>query len=207
MRTLKDPKERRNEILNIAQKLFYTKGYDKSTINDILEAAGIAKGTFYYYFKSKEEVMDAIIKRIVDDIIESAEIIAKDTKMTAEEKLCKIIMRQSPDVKKTDEVLEELHQVENAQLHQKSIVETILRLTPILAEVIEQGIDEGVFKTPYPKESIECLLVSSQFLFDESIFHFETDELEKKVKAYIYMMEKTLGAQDGSLSYITKLFK
>ncbi|WP_312609309.1 TetR/AcrR family transcriptional regulator, partial [Mammaliicoccus sciuri] len=70
MRTVKHPEERKNDILNAAEALFSTKGYQKTTIIDILKAVGIAKGTFYYYFASKEEVMDAIIDRIIkEDII------------------------------------------------------------------------------------------------------------------------------------------
>jgi AcrR family transcriptional regulator len=61
MRVIKEPEERRNEILDTAETLFFTKGYGKTTVNDILQAIGIAKGTFYYYFKSKEEVMDAVL--------------------------------------------------------------------------------------------------------------------------------------------------
>lgn len=66
MRTVKEYEERRNEILDTAEKLFVSKGYMKTTVNDILREIGIAKGTFYHYFKSKEEVMDAIITRIVN---------------------------------------------------------------------------------------------------------------------------------------------
>lgn len=65
-RVVKEAEARRNEILDAAEILFTGKGYAKTTIIDILEAVGIAKGTFYYHFKSKEEVMDAIIDRIVE---------------------------------------------------------------------------------------------------------------------------------------------
>ena len=78
MRISKKPEERKNEILDNAEKLFGTKGYSKTTINDILLAVGIAKGTFYYYFKSKEEVMDAIVMRFIDNGIENIKAIAKE---------------------------------------------------------------------------------------------------------------------------------
>lgn len=73
MRVVKEHEERRNEILNTAQTLFVTKGYMKTTINDILQAIGIAKGTFYHYFKSKEEVLDAIIERIIQADVAKAQ--------------------------------------------------------------------------------------------------------------------------------------
>jgi len=66
MRISKEPEERRNEILDTAEMLFFTKGYARTTVNDVLQVIGIAKGTFYYYFKSKEEVMDAVVVRFID---------------------------------------------------------------------------------------------------------------------------------------------
>lgn len=90
-------------------------------------------------------------------------------------------------------------------MHQKSLVETIQQLTPILTKVIEQGIAEGCFSTPYPKETIEILLVSSQFLFDEGIFGWQSDELLQKVVAFVYIVETTLGAEKGSFNYLLEM--
>lgn len=50
MRIVKDGGERRKELLDTARRLFISKGYEKTSINDILKEVGIAKGTFYYYF-------------------------------------------------------------------------------------------------------------------------------------------------------------
>ena len=91
-------------------------------------------------------------------------------------------------------------------MHQKSLVETVIRLSPILAEVVEQGIQEGVFHTPNRKESIEFLLVSSQFLLDRGIFQWEEEELQKKVEAFTLILERVLGAEKGSFAYVTRLY-
>src|SRR5690606_25914476 len=154
---------------------------------------GIAKGTFYYYFKSKEDVMDAIVDRFIETGVRAAENIAQDSTLKASEKIFQIIMAQNPDDSGKGKMIEELHRVNNAEMHQKSLVETILKLTPILTEVIEQGIDEGTFNTPYPKETVEVLLVSSGFLFDEGIFQWEASELIQKAIAFTYILETTLG--------------
>ncbi|MBM4625244.1 TetR family transcriptional regulator, partial [Micrococcus sp. JV4] len=92
MRTVKHPEERKNDILNAAEKLFSTKGYQQTTIIDILKAVGIAKGTFYYYFTSKEEVMDAIIDRIIKADIIEAKRIAADPDISVVDQLFRIIM-------------------------------------------------------------------------------------------------------------------
>ncbi|MBH5318373.1 TetR/AcrR family transcriptional regulator [Paenibacillus sp. GSMTC-2017] len=202
MRITKKPDERKNEILDVAEGLFGSKGYSKTTINDILQVVGIAKGTFYYYFQSKEEVMDAIVMRYIELGVTAAKAIAANNELTAHEKMFQIIMAQKPNTSEKEQLIEQLHLANNAEMHQKSLVETILQLTPILTEVIEQGIEEGAFDTEYPRESIEFLLVSSQFLFDEGIFQWQPDELTRKAIAFTSIMEKTLGAKPGSFSYI-----
>lgn len=206
MRISKAPEERRKEILDVAEKLFSTKGYVHTTINDILKTIGIAKGTFYYHFESKEAVMDAIVERFIEEGVKVAEQIAANPDLNAQEKIFQIIMAQNPEAGRKEKMIEELHQVNNAEMHQKSLVETIVQLTPILTKVIDQGIEEGVFRTPYPKETVEVLLVSSGFLFDEGIFQWDPNEQMDKAVAFTYILEKTLGAEQGSFSYLlTKL--
>lgn len=206
MRITKDPIERRNEILDVAAKLFTTKGYAKTTINDILQEIKIAKGTFYYYFKSKEEVMDAIITRMSDTYVTRAKEVAARTDLGANEKLFQVLMANRNDDQK-DQMIEQLHEVENAQMHQKSLVETIQQMTPVLTDILKQGINEGVYHTPYPREMVEIILVSSQFLFDEGIFHWEPQELEQKTAAFIWMLETTLGAKKDSFAYVAQMMQ
>ncbi|WP_289753960.1 TetR/AcrR family transcriptional regulator, partial [Faecalibaculum rodentium] len=64
MRIVKDAAARRSEILDAAEKLFGTKGYDATSTGDILRELGIARGTLYYHFKSKEDILDAMIDRL-----------------------------------------------------------------------------------------------------------------------------------------------
>lgn len=208
MRTLKEPEERKNEILDTAEALFHTKGYDKTTINDILKEIGIAKGTFYYYFKSKEEVMDAIVVRIVDSGVLAAKEIAANASLTVHEKFLYIMLAQKPaSSSPKSKLMDTLHDVNNAQMHQKSLSETVRKLTPILQEVTQQGIREKLFATPYPKEAIELLLVSAVTLFDEGIFNWQPQEISQKIQGFIYAMETLLGAEKGSFAYVARLFE
>lgn len=207
MRVLKRPEERRNEILDVAELLFGTKGYSKTTVNDILRRIGIAKGTFYYYFQSKEEVMNAIVMRYMNIGLAAAKAIAANPKLNSHEKIYQIIMAQNQDSSRKEQIIEQLHRVDNAEMHQKSLVQTILLLTPILTDVVEQGIKEGTFNTPAPKEIVEFLLVSSQFLLDTGLFQWEPVEIIKKAKAFAYIIETTLGAEKGSFSYIPRMYE
>lgn len=203
MRVVKEYEERRSEILNTAEKLFASKGYMKTTVNDILREIGIAKGTFYHYFKSKEEVMDAIIMRIVNADVAAAKKIASNPNMPVLDKLLQILMAQVPKAGGNKEkMIEQFHQPNNAEMHQKSLVQAILNLTPVLTEVIEQGINEKIFVTAYPRETIEFLIASAQVIFDEGLFQWQPHEAMQKAKAFINMMETTLGAEKGTFDYI-----
>ena len=70
MRTVKEAEERKNEILDVAERLFGTKGFDNTSTSDILNEVGIARGTLYYHFKSKEDILDAMIDRMTGRLVE-----------------------------------------------------------------------------------------------------------------------------------------
>ncbi|AVP48595.1 TetR family transcriptional regulator [Bacillus thuringiensis] len=206
MRIVKEYEERRKEILETAERLFLTKGYTKTTVNDILKEIGIAKGTFYHYFKSKEEVMDEIIMRIIKEDVTKAKRIVSNPDIPVLDKLFKILMEQSPksgDVK--EKMIEQFHQPNNAEMHQKSLVQSIIHLSPVLTEVLEQGIEEGIFSTPYPRETIELLLSSAQVIFDDGLFQWKPEEMINRAKAYIKMMEASVGAKEGSFDYMMEV--
>ncbi|PEE37542.1 TetR/AcrR family transcriptional regulator [Bacillus cereus] len=206
MRIVKEYEERRKEILETAERLFLTKGYTKTTVNDILKEIGIAKGTFYHYFKSKEEVMDEIIMRIIKEDVTKAKRIVSNPDIPVLDKLFKILMEQSPkpgDVK--EKMIEQFHQPNNAEMHQKSLVQSIIHLSPVLTEVLEQGIEEGIFSTPYPQETIELLLSSAQVIFDDGLFQWKPEEMMRRAKAYIKMMEVSVGAKEGSFDYMIEV--
>lgn len=201
MRIVKEAEERRNEILDAAEILFTTKGYGKTTIVDILNKVGIAKGTFYYYFKSKEEVMEAIIERVVDNDVAIAREIVSDNTLTPVEKIFKILKGQQPqDDDNKEQLIEQFHSPSNAEMHQKSISQSVRSLAPILSDVVRQGISEGIFYTEYPTEVMEFLILSGQNLFDPSMFQWSMDEIMVKVDAFISIMETLLGAEKGSFS-------
>lgn len=207
MKVSKKYNDRLNEILDAGEVLFSQKGYEKTAVNDILDYVGIGKGTFYHYFKSKEEVMDSVIMRVVEQYAKVAREIADNPNLDAHQKFANIILGQADSTENKEQMIEELHQVENARMHQKSIVETIAVLVPILTDVINQGIKEGTFHSLYPQETIEILLVSNQFLFDNGIFCWESEQILKKAEAFVYSMELLLGTGSGSFQYILEYYK
>ena len=205
MRIVKEPEVRKNEILDAAESLFVTKGFEKATVNDVLEAVNIAKGTFYYYFKSKEDVLDALVERRIGVGVEKArEIIASP--MPPVQKLLAIIMAQKPQNQLQEDFKAVLHERDNSKMHQKTIVKCILQLGPSLAETIKEGNETGVFNTPFPLESAEILLAAALLLFDDDFFHWTNEEMAVKTAAFLTAMERTLGAAAGTFSEFVKAF-
>lgn len=206
MRILKEPEERRNEILDAVEILFSTKGYARTTIIDILSAVDIAKGTFYYYFKSKEEVMDAMIDRIIkQDLVEAKEI-ACNTTLSPFEKIFHILLKQKPTKgSNKDKMIDQFQQPSNAEIQQRTITQCILHITPVLTEVVQQGINQGIFKTEYPQEVMEFLVVAGQTMFGTKVFQWTQEEKFQKIMSFISIMEILLGAEKGSFNRMVEV--
>jgi AcrR family transcriptional regulator len=206
MKISKEYNERRNEILDEAARLFGAKGYDKSTVNDILNAVGIAKGTFYYYFKSKEEVLDAIIDRITEVVVARAEEAASDKKLSPETKLLHIILSMRVESEVGNDLKEELHKPENALMHQKSLSLIVTRVTPILARVVAEGINKGAFKSDFPTQYMQIFLTASITLLDDGIFQVKPEEQLMTLRALVALLEKMLGVADGTFWNVAKQY-
>lgn len=195
----------KQKILDVAEELFVQKGYERTNVSEIMKEADIEEGMFCDYFSSKEEVLDAIILRIIGICVEKAEVILENQEISVQEKFNQIILTGPSEDDNKKKIMNELQKPSNTILHQKCIVQSILYLTPLLTKVVEQGMEEGLFSTRYPKENMEALLVAGQFLFDPNIFSWTKDERNQKTKAYIYMIEKMLEAEEGTFSRLGEL--
>jgi AcrR family transcriptional regulator len=204
MRITKEHDERRNEILDVTEKLFHIKGYDKCTINDILKEVGIAKGTFYHYFKSKEEVLDAIVSRYKDVVITKVNEVANNDVITLEEKLMGTFMSMRIIDQLDSGMINEMHKTENALLHQKILNQIVIDVAPILVKIIKEGVDRKVWRCKFPLEYMQIFLASSITLTDEGIFEFDGESQNKIMEALISVLEKMLDVSENSF---IKLFK
>ncbi len=209
---------RRNEILDVVQRLVYTKGYEQMTIQDILDDLHISKGAFYHYFDSKGSALEALIERmVVVEVIPLLMPIVQDPHLTALEKLNRYFDTaiRWKTAKKTF-MLELLHvwlADENAIVRQKLFTMTIKRVTPLLTEIIRQGIQEGVFKTSYPDQVCQVIIYILQGLSDtiiELLISSETNRDAARIESGITVytaaltdaVERVLGTPAGSLQLI-----
>ena len=117
MRIVKDATERKNEILDAAEELFAAKGYEQTSTGDILGRVGIARGTLYYHFKSKEDILDALIERINGVLIAGAKKAAADQSIPVVERIVRTIMSMKVDSGEDTighEVIQQVHKPQNA---------------------------------------------------------------------------------------------
>ena len=198
MRVVKDAAERRNEILDVAERLFCTRGYDQTSTNDILAEIGIARGTLYYHFSSKEDILDAMIDRILDEIVRRASQIALDGSIPVLERLTQSVLAANVDTKTGDMILEQMHKPQNALMHAKMQERLLKQLIPLFTKLIEDGISQGLMQTDDPEDTIEMLLLYANTVFDDAIAYSEADK-KKKVLAFINNTEILLHMEKGSL--------
>lgn len=187
----------RESIINAAQELFIRKGYDQTSIEDIMRLTGISKGGLYYHFKSKEEIMDAMLLALISPGLEKAQKIVTMKDKPILERLTGLLGAMHIESASSEVLLDQLHQPQNALLHQKSLALSTQLFVPLFADLIEEGTHEGIFHTDYPRESAMALFASAQFLFDEQFFPMTPTEQVRTLKAFLCMAERTVGATSG----------
>lgn len=194
--------DRKTDIQQTAERLFLVQGYEKTSVNLIVEEAGVAKGTFYHHFKTKEDVLSAIVNSLLDELVSSAESVANDRSLSPIKKMEKIFSNQNSNNKKAEAVKEGLHLPENRELHEKINVQLILRLAPVVTTIVEQGVAKGQFNVTNTLETVQFLLTASQFLFDEGLFEWSDEEWSTRRKVMQGIIETSLGAKKGAFEFI-----
>ncbi|MEZ4412814.1 MAG: TetR/AcrR family transcriptional regulator [Gemmatimonadales bacterium] len=201
MRTVKKPDVRRHEIIEAATELFLSQTYDKTTTGQVMEALGIAKGTIYHYFSSKEHLMEAVVDELAEGYVRRRE---AELANAGGDALARLALLFSPEQRSGSETsaMESLHKPGNVKLHTRLLAVLVLRLAPVVADLVAQGCKEGVFHTEHPLEAAELLLAGIQFLTDQGVYPWENEALLRRAGAIPSMVERVLGAEPGSITFL-----
>lgn len=198
MRVVKEAEERRSEILDAAEKLFSEKGFDGTSTNDILDEVGIARGTLYYHFKAKEDILDAMIDRITGRLIQKAKKIAAKKELPVMQRLTMTMLSLNVDNDLGHEIMKQVHKPQNALMHQKMQEQMIASVNPVITELIMEAISQGICQTEFPSEATEMILLYSNTAFDE-LANLSNSERLIKIEGFIYNVERLLGMDRGSM--------
>lgn len=198
MRIVKEAEERKNEILDVAERLFGIKGFDNTSTNDILNKIGIARGTLYYHFKSKEDILDAMIDRTIGRLAAGARSLANQQELPVLQRLAMMIQALNISGEWGDKLMEQLHKPQNALMHQKMQDRLLAEMNPLLTALIEEGIAQGICRTDYPAEVAEMTFLYANTAFD-GLMEYSEAERRRKAEAFIYNVERLLEMEKGSL--------
>ena len=215
-RITKEYHERKNEILDTAQEIFLTKGYKQTSVDSIIKKVGVAKGTFYYYFESKEDLLDKLVKRMADKIqIEIKKIVEKKD-LDAISKLEKAYSVAGniklENIQLIKLMLKILYEKDNLILRYKVYKSNIELVVPEFAKIIEQGVKEKLFNTPYPYEAAKLFFELGSILGDaisKLLLGLEEkpenmDKMVKEIEVYEDAMERILGAKKGAINIVNR---
>jgi AcrR family transcriptional regulator len=213
-RIVKAPDERRSELIATAQQLFHTKGYERTSVSDIVKAVGVAQGTFYYYFDSKQAILEAVVAELIAQtqaILQ--EIVADETLAAIPKWIQAFQVVNNWKIERKDEMialLRLLHRDENVLLQYKMRMQATQVLSSELAKIAAQGVEEGVFETESIQDSVEIALAIMQS-FGDTIYNtlLNPDRYDdpaalawRKLASVQTAMERVLNAPPGSLPLI-----
>lgn len=198
VRVVKKPEERRREIVSTSRSLFLNQGYENTTMQDVMTKLQIAKGTTYHYFKSKEELLEAVVDDMVAEYVGVVER-ALQSGGNALDKMKVLISAGS-----SSDTLERLHHANNREMHTRLLAVTLARLAPLYARVITQGCEEGVFRVEHPLECAEVLLAGIQFVTDTGCHPWSAEDLKRRMNAIPSLIETQLNAPKGSFRILFK---
>lgn len=193
--------DKRTLILDALLELIRADKAASCTISDIAKQAGIAKGGIYYYFSSKEEIMDALVESRYGQVIDHCQLTLEQSNLPALPKLA-LLFRSYYSSSVEYSLDHYLHQSQNAYSHQQSLVFLLTRMTPIVTSIIEQGVEEGVFTCSFPREVAEIILADLCFVFDQGLFAWSKEDLERKLAALADVLEKVLSAPKDSFLFL-----
>ena len=188
---------RKQKLLRIAYQMFIQKGYEATSIDEIIAEAHIAKGTYYYYFPSKEATLKEVINMMINDEVERAKEVLS-APIPIPQKLVGVISSLRPEQGETN-ISDALNQKENIIMHEKISRRIVDKAVPLLHEVVSEGIAQGLFACDHIEKRVRMILIMSQHLFDNGNF------TEGDIEVFIDMAEKTLGAKSGTLGFICGL--
>ncbi len=184
-------KNRKQELIKLAYELFIKEGYDNVSVDEIIAKANIAKGTFYYYFKSKDEMLDQVVGDMTKRKIAAAEKYL-DEPVPVEEKFISIITSLT---KKDNKTIEALNNDNNLKMRAKFSEQIVTDAVSLVKKVVTEGNKKAIFHCNHVEERIKIILILSGKLFEDQ------NSTPNDTEVFIDILEKTLGIKKGTMDF------
>ena len=179
MKNEKIPTKKKQEIVEISKNLINEKGVQNVSIRDIVKSVGMAQGLFYYYFKSKEEILEIIINEYVDIFCKDLEDEIDGIQMEYDnwkEKIETAIVMLVKLYKDNKSPLEKFNNKKNKDLYMDMVYATIERMATLIERILTDAVNSNFIQIDYPKETAYVLiygiidLINHKKIVDEKIF-------------------------------------
>jgi len=190
-----------NGILDAAIDLFIERGFETVSMDAIAQGAGVAKGTLYYHFKSKEGIVDAIVERFILGAEAAFGAIVGDPSLEPLEKMKALIDKQTELYSAS---FSKLHRMKYIDIHLRTQKAMVERFAPYHAKIVEEGIAAGIWKSEYPLELCRITMAASSILLDPECYGPRSDKL---VDAMIDLTARGLGVAPEALEWAYSALK
>ena len=160
VRTTKDPEIRRQELMEAALELFLERGTDGTAVSDIVRRVGVAQGTFYYHFKSKDEVVDALAESMAEPLGQMVAGIADDESVSVAGRVGRAVTSLLDVIGASQQHLEGLIRPGNEVLHQRVADAMQARLHPAFVALVGEGQADGSLDAEPVEETVELVLAA-----------------------------------------------
>jgi AcrR family transcriptional regulator len=195
-RITKGPEERRRELIDTAERLFMEKGYEHTAISDIVKELNIAQGTLYYYFRSKEDILEAVVEKSIAVLEQNVILLTEDEGVDEATRLNAAINGILGFVSLRNDFIDFLHQDINAVMHAKLEKATVGRIVPILSELVAKGNANGRFNIENPTETVLFLSTALVYIFQQLNINTDQQRREKLCQSLETMLNKVLVAKN-----------
>ena len=202
-----NPKETVERILAASMELFYQKGFDKATMQDIVTASQMSKGAIFHHFKSKEEIFNTVMEKQYEYVIrEMSRRFSKLKDLTAKEKLIHLLKWNLKDDTFTASAREIVTITNSPRLMLAILQNSLKRSAPAVAEIIRQGTADGSITTEFPDECAEIFMLLLNIWCDPYFSECDLPAIHRRMKLFQVLMKK-LGVDIISDEIVTQYIK
>lgn len=195
-----------DQILDALQNLMESRNIQSISVSEIAQTAGMGKGSIYYYFPSKDAILDALIERNYEKPLETAKTLAGQTEISPFTRMAMIFQAcrsSSREFLRQEEPVSLTSAQEHAFIHQKYMAHLISELKPVLTEIIRQGIDNGEIHFDRPAALAEIVLIVLTVKLDNTLVPSSREGIEDVMRGLVSLLEKGTENPAGSLNFLT----
>ena len=199
-RIAQDPEVRRREILDAAEKLFEQKGFQRTTVSDIAQAMNVAQGMLYYYFKSKEELLGALVHRQVVVVMAETKQKPDFASGTPQQKIGMMMSALLSSACAHDSVLlRALFDERNAHIRDRVNRQIEESISECLKEIIEEGVQDGSFQVVDTEAVLNFILKFGEVMIEAMQAKLSRQQVVVRLRLAEQLLETLLGLKPKTM--------